>query len=219
AAARRAAEPAKSSGSIPILAPIPGPAPKRNQTKENTTMAGTERRRLSRTAVKGLAYVNLDQDNGGTIVNISEGGLCFQATLPVRSTETIRFWFAAAANQAELSRLRQTSQSERRTGEMLGFVQTNSELMWTDETRRRGGLRFTDLPDESRLAIRTFIKQFSTNESTLSKNSGNRGIYFSSAARPAGHGTAVSSMRQSYKVAERPNSAPAERGAAVVTTF
>ena len=57
-------------------------------------MVRTNRRHTPRMNVSELAYVNLGPDNGGTIVNISEGGLCFQARAPIHKTETIRFWYS-----------------------------------------------------------------------------------------------------------------------------
>ena len=54
----------------------------------------TERRQAPRMTVKELAYVNLDRDNGGIILDVSEGGLCFQATAPVQCVEKVRLWFS-----------------------------------------------------------------------------------------------------------------------------
>jgi len=39
--------------------------------------------------VETLAYINLDRGNGGMMLNISEGGLCFRAVVPVQKLATI----------------------------------------------------------------------------------------------------------------------------------
>jgi len=118
-------------------------------------MESTERRQAPRMTVKGLAYVNLDRDNGGIILNISEGGLCFQSTAPVKCTETIRFWFSYRSQRIEA----EVGKSEGQTRDVPGFIETGGELTWTDEAKKRGGLRFTNLPPEGRKQIRDWIRQ------------------------------------------------------------
>jgi len=118
-------------------------------------MAGTERRQAPRMTVKGLAYVNLERDNGGIILNISEGGLCFQSTAPVQCTETIRFWFSYRSQRIEAD----VGKNETQTRDVPGFIETGGELTWTDEAQKRGGLRFTNLPAEARKQIRDWIRQ------------------------------------------------------------
>jgi hypothetical protein len=107
--------------------------------------------------VKGLAYVNLDRDNGGIILNISEGGLCFQAAAPVQRLETVRVWFSYRSQLIEAD-LGHTSKSDAQTRHP-GFVETESELTWMDDTQKKGGLRFTKLPPDARKQIRDWIHQ------------------------------------------------------------
>jgi PilZ domain/SPOR domain len=121
-------------------------------------MLMTERRRASRMTVKGLAYVNLDRDNGGIILNISEGGLCFQATAPVQRTETVRLWFSYRRQEIKAN-LGHSSKNDAQTRDIPGFVETESELTWTDDTQKRGGLRFTKLPADARKQICDWIGQ------------------------------------------------------------
>jgi hypothetical protein len=102
-------------------------------------MRMTERRQAPRIPMQALAYVNLEPESGGIIVNLSEGGLCFQAATPVQRPGPIRFWL-----------------SQRDHG-----IEVESELMWADEGRKRGGLRFTHLSPEAREEIQTWISQHS----------------------------------------------------------
>lgn len=117
-------------------------------------MVRTQRRQAPRMPVNGLAYVNLDPDNGGIILNISEGGLCFQSTAPVKRTETIRFWFSYCGQRPGTDASKGNSQGNG----VSRFIETGSKLAWTDKTQTRGGLRFTNLPAEAREQIRDWIR-------------------------------------------------------------
>ena len=116
-------------------------------------MVTTDRRQSPRMKVMELAYVNLDPDNGGIILDISEGGLCFRSTGPVKQTETIRFWYSPRSHQFMVR------QVEEQTRGVSRLIEAGSELAWTDETRKKGGLRFTNLSTEAREQIREWIRQ------------------------------------------------------------
>jgi hypothetical protein len=80
------------------------------------------------------AYINIEPNNGGIVLNVSEGGLCFHSFDPVPHNETIRFWFS--------------HQNQR--------IEADAALAWTDETQK-GGLRFATLPEEARERIRSWM--------------------------------------------------------------
>jgi cell division protein FtsN len=132
----------------------------------------TERRSTPRMRVNGLAYVNLEPDNGGVILDISEGGLCFQSTAPVKRTETIRFWFSYRGLRVEPGR-GLCSEGELHTRGVSRLIEVRSELAWTDETLKRGGLRFTNLSDTAREQIRDWIRQ----PALVHVNGGGAGIF------------------------------------------
>jgi hypothetical protein len=100
-------------------------------------MNGPERRQSTRTTINSVVYINFDSDNGGIVLNVSEGGLCFQSVASVHANGTIRFWF---------SEHKETTEAE-------------GELAWIDGTQKTGGLRFTALPAEGREQIRNWISQ------------------------------------------------------------
>ncbi len=99
--------------------------------------------------MEGLAYVTLDPDNGGIVSDISEGGLSFYSTTPVKRATKIRFWFSQRKYKMDGD------------GRMActRFLEADSELAWTDETGKRGGLRFTSLANGDREEIRAWIGQ------------------------------------------------------------
>jgi hypothetical protein len=123
-------------------------------------MVSTERRQVPRMTVKEPTYVNLNANNGGVILNISEGGLCFQSTAPIQRTGTIRFWFSYQSHRIEADQ-GLASRDEAQTKGVSQFIEVGSELAWTDQTRKTGGLRFTSLPAEAREQIRNWIRQAS----------------------------------------------------------
>jgi hypothetical protein len=81
--------------------------------------------------------VELDEGNGGIVLNISEGGLSVQAYTSVIDDvlPEVRF---------------QLSESE-------GWIHANARVSWTSESRKLAGLEFVDLPDDARLQIKEWL--------------------------------------------------------------
>jgi hypothetical protein len=95
-------------------------------------MTKPERRQTPRKLMETLAYVNLAPDNGGLVLNVSEGGFGFQAVMPMQQAGSIRFWCSLPGNHR---------------------VEAVGELAWTDATRKTGGLRLTSAPAKVREQI------------------------------------------------------------------
>ena len=96
-----------------------------------------DRRLYYRQPFRSLAYVELDEGNGGIVLNISEGGLSVQAYTSVIDDvlPEVRF---------------QLSESE-------GWIHANARVSWTSESRKLAGLEFVDLPDDARLQIKEWL--------------------------------------------------------------
>jgi hypothetical protein len=90
-----------------------------------------ERRGAERATLQDFTYINLGGDNGGSVLNLSAGGLCFNSITPIQRNGPVRFWF---------------SDLKRR-------VDAEGEVVWLDQTRKTGGLRFAALPAEARERI------------------------------------------------------------------
>jgi len=117
----------------------------------------TERRHGPRMRVNGTAYVNLDPDNGGIILNISEGGLSFESRAPIERTETIRFWFSYSRRiETAVDRARK---DQAHASRISRFIEVGSELVWKDNTGKTGGIKFTNLSDQTRREIRDWMGQ------------------------------------------------------------
>ncbi|MFZ0522808.1 MAG: PilZ domain-containing protein [Candidatus Acidiferrales bacterium] len=102
-----------------------------------SNVAWSERRQTMRTTLGSVVYINFDSDNGGIVLNVSEGGLCFHSVAPIQREGALRFWF---------------SEHKQR-------IEADGEIAWIDETRKTGGLRFTALPAEGHEQIRNWISQ------------------------------------------------------------
>jgi hypothetical protein len=102
-------------------------------------MTGPERRQTPRTTIDRHAYINLEPNNGGIVLNVSDGGLCFYSFDPVPRNRTIRFWFSDHNPR----------------------IEAEGTVAWTDETQK-AGLRFTAVPAEVRDKIRDWMGHPST---------------------------------------------------------
>ncbi len=97
-----------------------------------------ERRTSIRKMPEHFAYLSLPFNNGGAVLDVSEGGLSFQAIAPLKADGPIHFRFAIDSAKR---------------------ISAVGELAWIDETGKIGGLRFTQLPDETRDQIRVWAGQ------------------------------------------------------------
>ncbi len=96
-----------------------------------------DRRTHSRQPVRTLAYVELDEGNGGIVLNASEGGLSVQAVMSLMEESLPKMRF-------------QLSQSKE-------WLETSARVAWASESRKVAGLQFVDLPEETRLHIQAWL--------------------------------------------------------------
>lgn len=96
-----------------------------------------ERREKTRKVPDDFAFLQLERDDGGKVLDISEGGLRFEAFAPVREEpDPIHFWFSL---------------------NMRDRIEGWGELAWTDARRERGGLKFLRLSEGGREQIREYL--------------------------------------------------------------
>jgi len=98
---------------------------------------GADRRIHARHRLRSLAYVELGENNGGIVINISEGGFAVRA--------------AEAITEDRLPSVRFQTQN---SGKQLV---TSGEIAWTSDSRKEVGMRFVDLPEEALAEIKTWI--------------------------------------------------------------
>jgi hypothetical protein len=100
-------------------------------------MSTPERRQIPRTTLERLAYLQIEPDNGGIVLNVSNDGLCFHSIAAVEKNGPLRFSLL---------------EKNRR-------ITACGELAWTDEIQKVGGVRFITLTAEAREQIQNWITQ------------------------------------------------------------
>jgi hypothetical protein len=98
-------------------------------------MLADERRNIPRTKLERLAYIHIEPDNGGIVLNVSGSGLAFHSMNTVERNGPMRF----------------SLQEQNRR------IDVSGELVWTDEVQKIGGLRFTTLTAEAREQVRDWV--------------------------------------------------------------
>ncbi|MFZ0411209.1 MAG: TonB family protein [Candidatus Acidiferrales bacterium] len=102
-----------------------------------SSLRASERRSKPRRPVNSLAYIELGDDNGGIVINFSEGGLAVQAAMPIPETQLSRIRFQLP-----------------RSGE---WAEGTAEIAWASESRKLAGIRFVGIADEAREEIRSWV--------------------------------------------------------------
>jgi hypothetical protein len=97
-----------------------------------------ERRQSPRRKLDHLAYINLPAANGGRVLDVSEGGLSFHSVAPIEPAGAVIFRLAVGG---------------------IRDIEGIATVAWTDETRKSGGLRFTDLPSGIRGQIQGWLEE------------------------------------------------------------
>ncbi len=97
-----------------------------------------DRRLHVRQRVSSLTYVDLGEDNGGIVLNVSEAGIRIQA--------------AAGLEEGPVSIRLQLPGTRKR-------LEVSAEVVWVGQSRKEAGLRFVDLSEEARRQIGNWIAQ------------------------------------------------------------
>lgn len=102
-----------------------------------------DRRQQTRKIPQALAFIQVENDEGGRVVNISESGLCFEVFSTIRVTEAVHFWF---------------------TFNLSDRIEALGRLVWIDATKKIGGLTFTKLSQAARKQIQFWLRKMPASE-------------------------------------------------------
>src|SRR3982074_1271320 len=91
-----------------------------------------------------MAYVELGQDNGGILLNLSEGGFAVQSALALTSREYPELRFQVPSLQ--------------------GWLTANGRIVWISESKKEAGIQFTELPGEARREIKKGVSSAEADE-------------------------------------------------------
>jgi TonB family protein len=83
-----------------------------------------------------VAYVELGQENGGILLNLSEGGLAVRSALMLGPREFAGLRFQVPTAQ--------------------GWLTASGRVVWLDDSKKVAGIQFTELPEGARREIRNW---------------------------------------------------------------
>lgn len=109
-----------------------------------------DRRGKERKLPDTLIYCQLEGDEGGAVLNISQGGLCFESFAPVEPNRLIHFWFSF---------------------DLKNRIEALGRLAWLDSSRKHGGLSFLALSRHARESISAWMGQTDLDETPAAEES------------------------------------------------
>jgi PilZ domain-containing protein len=92
----------------------------------------TERRSIHRERPEELSYIQFEPEGGGIVLNASERGLAFHAATAVRQPGQVRLSISPNPKQ---------------------LIELTAEIIWMDQTKKSGGLRFVEITEDTRNQI------------------------------------------------------------------
>jgi PilZ domain len=96
------------------------------------------RRRFLRKVPDDVAFIQIERDEVGKVLNVSEGGLSFKSVTPVPRNLPVYFWFSF---------------------NLQDRIEAMGEVAWTDLSRTVGGLRFTQISEASREQLKKWMSR------------------------------------------------------------
>jgi len=103
-----------------------------------TSVKPADRRQTPRTKLVEIAYIGMGPENGGLVLDVSDGGLSFHAVAPVKPAETIHFLLSLRGHSR---------------------IEGAGEVVWANELRTICGLRFTSLSAGAREHLNNWTTQ------------------------------------------------------------
>lgn len=97
-----------------------------------------ERRSLQREKPEKLSYIQFEPQGGGIVVNASEQGLAFHAANAIRRLGPIRLSISPNPTQR---------------------LELSAEIVWMDDAKKFGGLRFTEVTVQAKNGIRQWLEE------------------------------------------------------------
>jgi hypothetical protein len=104
---------------------------------QRETAASNEKRRVERTRMDQLLYVELGTGNGGIVLDVSEEGCGFLSIAPIWDNEP-HFSFAIGGGRQ---------------------IQGEGKIVWVDESKKLGGLRFVNATPAFREQVRAWLAE------------------------------------------------------------
>ncbi|PYT91440.1 MAG: hypothetical protein DMG41_01740 [Acidobacteria bacterium] len=104
-------------------------------------MMNANRRLLERKQPERIVLCKLGGEEGGSVLNLSEDGLCFQSLTPTEEADLLQLHLSVDPNSA---------------------IEATGQLAWIDSAKRTGGLGFLELSVPAREQTRAWLSETST---------------------------------------------------------
>src|SRR6266436_9908664 len=102
-----------------------------------TNSAQHGNRAHARRRMSPIGYVELGQENGGILLNLSEGGLAVRSALALTSRKFAELRFQVPVSQ--------------------GWLTASGRIVWISDSKKEAGIQFTELPGEARQQIHVWV--------------------------------------------------------------
>ena len=109
----------------------------KNEKNLDANVEIADRRAHPRVAIRYVAYVDLDDDNGGLILNVSEGGIGVQSAEMIVGERFSRIRFRLPKSE--------------------NWIEAAGKLVWLGKSRKEAGIQFLGLSADARQQIQTWI--------------------------------------------------------------
>lgn len=104
--------------------------PVSDNLRVDSALESSDRRAEVRRSVPSLAYIDLGENNGGIILNLSEGGLAVTSAAPLYADGPTQLQFQLPGSS--------------------DWMKVGAEIAWVSKSKREAGLRFLELPNDAR---------------------------------------------------------------------
>lgn len=104
----------------------------------NMRNVNLNRRQKIRKMPDRFAFLQLERDDGGSVVDISEGGLKFETFAPVARGGPVHLWFSLNLKER---------------------IEAWGEVVWTNAAKKCGGVRFLRIAEQDLAQIREWISR------------------------------------------------------------
>ncbi|HEX3376091.1 MAG TPA: PilZ domain-containing protein, partial [Candidatus Acidoferrales bacterium] len=111
-------------------------------------MSAAERRQTPRTKLVEIAYIGMGPENGGLVLDVSEGGLSFHSVAPVHLDEKVQFLLSLRGHSR---------------------IEGTGEVVWTNTMGTVCGLKFTNLSPGALEHLNNWTTQSSSSSRTQAK--------------------------------------------------
>src|SRR5882724_8047050 len=118
--------------------PFEGHSENQKRLKKNMNLKNIDldRRQKFRKMPDKFAFLQLERDDGGSVLDVSEGGLRFETFAPVPQSGPVHLWFSLNLRER---------------------IEAWGEVVWIHAAKKCGGLRFLRLSEEGRAQIREWL--------------------------------------------------------------